>query len=61
MSNPVALTVIIRDDAPLIHCNSTPTYRRVTFALTEEQVEKLRLRHKDESLSLAFIEEASHE
>ena len=37
------LTVIIRDDSPMIHCGDVPSYRRVTIGLTNEQQEELRL------------------
>lgn len=61
----VHLTVIIRDDSPVIHCGDTPTYRRVTIGLTVHQVEQIMLRAtcivsgKDifESVSKCFLEE----
>ena len=31
------LTFVIRDDAPMIHCNDTPTFRTVTIYMTDEQ------------------------
>jgi len=31
------ITAIIRDDAPMLLCGDSPTYRRVTFDLTYEQ------------------------
>lgn len=34
---PEFLTVIIRDDAPMIHCGDSPSYRSVRIELTEEQ------------------------
>lgn len=58
------LTVVIRDDGPMIFCGDSPTYRSVQLALTTEQLEQLRLRligrsgkacHY-ESVSKAFIE-----
>lgn len=59
------LTVIIRDDAPMIHCNDVSSYRRVTINLTDDQQEKLRLfatstsMGKDvfESYSKCFLED----
>jgi len=39
------LTIIIRDNAPLIFANSTPTYRTVRVRLTEDQQNKIRLKH----------------
>lgn len=37
------LTVIIRDDGPMIFVGGSPSYRRVTLRLTREQQKKLRL------------------
>jgi hypothetical protein len=37
------ITFIIRDDAPLIHCNDSSAYRRVTIDLTPDQIESIRL------------------
>ena len=59
------LTVIIRDDSPMIHCGDVPSYRRVTIDLTDEQKAKLCLyatsssMAKDifESFSKCFLEE----
>lgn len=58
------LTVIIRDDAPLIHCGDTPSYRRVTLDLTQDQMDAIRVKATAnsmgkeifESVSKAFIE-----
>ncbi len=35
------LTVVIRDDTPLIYAGDRPSYRTVTIPLTEEQQELL--------------------
>ncbi len=35
------LTVVIRDDTPMIHCNDSPVYRSVSIELTDEQRNKL--------------------
>jgi hypothetical protein len=53
------LTVIFRDDAPVIHCGSSPTYRTVQVALTDEQKAKLQTRKgcTTESISMAIIEQ----
>ena len=59
------LTVIIRNDGPLIFCDDTPSYRSVSIELTPEQMEKIKLlkvgidRGKDvyESYSKCFLEE----
>lgn len=58
------LTVILRDDSPMIFCNSLPTYRSVQIELTKEQCLAIEPRHigidcgKDifEEISQAFIE-----
>lgn len=39
------LTVILRNDAPLIHCGDSPSYRTVVIHLTPEQEAALMLRH----------------
>lgn len=43
MLPPDTLTVIIRDDAPIIYCNDSPSYRSVRIKLTAEQREALTL------------------
>lgn len=67
------LTVIFRDDSPMIHCGDSPSYRTVSVKLTDEQREALSLRflfsnganHFWEDISRAIIEpeelEANHE
>jgi len=37
------LTVIIRDDSPMVNCGDSPAYRSVQIELTEEQVKRLGL------------------
>lgn len=37
MRAPTKLTVIIRDDSPMWHCDDCPSYRVVTLELTDEQ------------------------
>jgi uncharacterized coiled-coil protein SlyX len=59
------LTVVIRDDGPLIFCNDRPTYRSVQIRLTPEQIAAIELRHVGtncgdeiyESISCCFIGE----
>ena len=34
---PPLLTVIFRNDEPLVHCNDSPSYRSVQVRLTDEQ------------------------
>ena len=41
----VKLTVVIRDDAPVVHVGCSPAYRSVTIHLTEDQLERLALKH----------------
>ncbi len=58
------MTVIIRDDAPMIHCGDTPSYRRVTLKLTDEQQERIKVgatssqggRDIYEAISKVFLE-----
>ena len=60
------LTVIIRDDGPMIFCGDSPSYRSVSIELTAEQREKLALRWTGnsggddyfEQISRCFIEPA---
>lgn len=40
---PAWLTVIIRDDSPLIHSGDRPTYRTVRVRLTDDQRAELAL------------------
>ena len=68
-SNPLfgsgmVLTVILRDDSPMIHCGDSPAYRSVRVDLTPEQVAAIAPRktgstgrqEEYESISKAFIE-----
>jgi hypothetical protein len=62
------LTVIFRDDAPMIHCGDSPSYRSVQIELTPEQRKQLEPRFSYatglgeqekryyESISKCFIE-----
>lgn len=55
------LTVVIRDDGPMVVSGDTPTYRSARVMLTDEQVRMLELRwsgHGDlyEEISRCFIE-----
>lgn len=63
---PPCLTVIIRDDSPMIHCGDSPAYRSVMINLTDEQKELLRLKYTDttsggnhhyEVISKCFLED----
>ena len=59
------ITVIIRDDSPMIQCEDSPSYRRITFDLTKEQQEMIRLKTTSsvagmpifEAVSKVFIED----
>jgi hypothetical protein len=59
------LTVILRDDSPMIHSNDSPTFRTVHIPLTCEQSKMMarRLTHTNggtkfyESISRAYVEE----
>jgi len=50
------LTVIMRNDAPLIYTNDSPTYRTVQIELTEDQVSKIVPLSKEEAISKCWIE-----
>ena len=50
------LTVIIRDESPVIHLNEPVSFRTVQIVLTKEQVEKLEFLHREENISMCFIE-----
>ena len=57
--SPDTLTVIIRDDSPMVYCNDSPSFRTVRLSLTSEQQEAIMFRNGHESISMAIIEEAS--
>lgn len=40
---PGAMTVVIRDDVPMIHCGDSPSYRTVRINLTDEQRQAMAL------------------
>lgn len=54
------LTVIIRDDSPMIHCGDCPSYRSVRIELTPDQTKKLALRHTSTSGGTNYYEQISH-
>ena len=35
------LTVVLRDDAPLVHCGDSPSYRTIQIELTDSQHEAI--------------------
>lgn len=53
------LTVIIRDDSPMIFCGDSPTYRSVQIELTEDQVNSITLKYTSSSGKDDFYEEIS--
>ena len=53
------LTVIIRNDAPMIFCGDSPSYRTVTFDLTEEQNKQIFLAHVGTNAGREVKEEIS--
>lgn len=50
------LTVVIRNDAPLMYASDSPTYRTVHLKFTPEQLEQLRFWQKEEEISKCWIE-----
>jgi hypothetical protein len=62
---PKTLRVIIRNDAPMIFCNDSPSYRSVEIELTQEQQNKLALQYVGancgrqlfENISKAFFDD----
>jgi hypothetical protein len=55
------LTVIIRNDGPMIHCGDSPSYRSIKIALTAEQHEQFKHIDKLEQISKCFIEMSMEE
>lgn len=53
------VTVIFRNDAPLIHCGDSPAYRSVRIQLTDEQRRQLAMRETSSSGNHTFYEEIS--
>lgn len=56
MSYSNILTVIIRNDAPMIYCGDSPSYRSIKIKLTAEQHEQFKHIDKLEQISKCFIE-----
>jgi hypothetical protein len=58
------LTVIFRDDSPMMFCNDSPSYRSILIELTPQQEEQLKPRYVGcsgatkyyEAISKCFIE-----
>ena len=55
------VTVIIRDDSPMLHRGDSPSYRSVAIDLTPEQVQRIGLWHVNERYSHCFIEPMTSE
>lgn len=53
------LTVVIRDDSPMIHCGDSPAYRSVQLELTDEQLARIGLKWTYSSGSIDYYEEIS--
>jgi hypothetical protein len=53
------LTVIIRNDGPMIFCGDSPSYRSVQIELTDEQQEKLKLKYIGQSGGREYTEQYS--
>lgn len=53
------LTVVLRNDAPLIHCNDSPSFRSVRVELTPEQIQALQLQWTHGSGNADFYENVS--
>lgn len=65
----VYLTVIIRDDVQSVYFGDSPTYRRVTMKLTDDQISAIKLfatyesmgNDVYESISSCFLEKQIHD
>ena len=53
------LTVIFRNDSPMIHCGDSPSYRSVQIELTPEQCEAIKPRWTGFSSGVDNYEEIS--
>lgn len=53
------LTVVIRDDTPMLFCGDSPSYRSVTIQLTQGQRAQIALRHRGTSGTTEIFEEIS--
>ena len=53
------LTVIIRDDAPMVYCGDCPSYRTVVLPLTAEQCEMVKLRITATAGEMTYREQIS--
>lgn len=53
------LTVVIRDDAPLVHCGDSPAFRSVAIEFTDEQIDRLKMSYSHSHQGKHFYEEVS--
>jgi hypothetical protein len=53
------LTVIFRDDGPMIHCGDSPSYRSIQISLTPEQEQIIKPRKTYMSGGTQYHEEIS--
>ena len=53
------LTVIIRNDAPMVLCGDSPSYRTVVIDLTKKQKQQLELRETYRSGKIQYYEDIS--
>lgn len=56
---PPYLTVVIRNDAPMVHCGDSPSYRTVRVILTEQQRAAIKLEWVGSQGGNDFYEEVS--
>lgn len=54
-----SLTVLIRDDAPMIHCGDSPSYRTVQVPLEQWQIDRLELKKTGSCGTTAIYEAVS--
>jgi len=54
------LTVVIRDDSPMVFCGDSPAYRSVRVQLTHEQRKMLALNYLGKSGTVECYEEISN-
>ena len=53
------LTVVFRNDGPMVHCGDCPSYRTATIQLTDEQIDELKCRFSYSTGENEFYEEIS--
>lgn len=53
------ITIIIRNDSPMIYCGDSPSYRTVVVELTPEQAAKVVLAETHREQGVRFYEQIS--